>query len=305
MPKIAYYKGCVAGLSAHELDASTKLLAPKLGLDLVDLESVTCCGAGDIQMADPDYALHLNARILAEAEHTGSDRLLTICNVCTLNLRQAAWQLRNDEQLRARVNENLERSGARPYSGNVEVTHLLWLLARDEALEQLAEIAVKKLDGLRVAPYYGCQLLRPSNLMGFEDPDRPTSLESVIRACGGEPVDYPAKTRCCGFPILLAREQTSMAELARPLEQALEAGAEAMVTSCPLCHLSLDAWQKSLERTEGRKLGLPIFHLSQLVALAAGLEPAELKFSRHLVSLGPIISRLERVDDPSTSPETP
>ena len=299
MTRIAYYKGCVAGLSARELDASTKLLAPKLGLELIDLESVTCCGAGDIQMADPDYALHLNARILAEAEHAGSDTLLTICNVCTLNLRQAAWQLGNDEKLRSRVNENLERSGARPYSGKVEVTHLLWLLARGEALERLGEIAVRKLDGLRVAPYYGCQLLRPSNLMGFEDPDRPTSLESVIEACGGEPVDYPAKTRCCGFPILLAREQTSMAELARPLEQALEAGAEVMVTSCPLCHLSLDAWQKSLERTEGRKLGLPIFHLSQLVALAAGLEPSRLQFSRHVVSLGPVLSKLERVDDPS------
>jgi succinate dehydrogenase / fumarate reductase cytochrome b subunit len=292
MRRVAYYKGCLAGLSARELDVSTRALAPKLGLELVELESVTCCGAGDIQTADPDYALHLNARILAEAEHAGLDTILTVCNVCTLNLRQAAWQL-SDEQLRARVNENLERSGARPYAGGVEVTHLLWLIARGEGLERLKEIAVRKLDGLRVAPYYGCQLLRPSKLMGFEDPDRPTSLETVIEACGGEPVDYPAKTRCCGFPILLAREKTSMAELARPIEQALAAGAEAMVTSCPLCHLSLDAWQKSLERTRGRKLGLPIFHLSQLVALAAGLEPSQLQFSRHVVSLGPVLARLE------------
>jgi len=292
MRRVAYYKGCLAGLSARELDVSTRALAPKLGLELVELESVTCCGAGDIQTADPDYALHLNARILAEAEHAGLDTILTVCNVCTLNLRQAAWQL-SDEQLRARVNENLERSGARSYSGGVEVTHLLWLIARGEGLERLTEIAVKKLDGLRVAPFYGCQLLRPSKLMGFENPDRPTSLETVIEACGGEPVDYPAKTRCCGFPILLAREKTSMAELARPIEQALAAGAEAMVTSCPLCHLSLDAWQKSLERTRGRKLGLPIFHLSQLVALAAGLEPSQLQFSRHVVSLGPVLARLE------------
>jgi len=292
MRRIAYYKGCLAGLSARELDSSTKALAPKLGLDLVELESVTCCGAGDIQMADPDYALHLNARILAEAEHAGLDTILTVCNVCTLNLRQAARQL-SDEELRSRVNENLERSGARTYSGGVEVTHLLWLIARGEGLARLKEIALKKLDGLRVAPFYGCQLLRPSNLMGFEDPDRPSSLEAVIEACGGEPVDYPAKTLCCGFPILLAREKTSLAELARPLEQALEAGAEAMVTSCPLCHLSLDAWQKSLERTRGKKLGLPIFHLSQMVALAAGLEPAQLELSRHVVSMGPLLARLE------------
>jgi len=292
MRRIAYYKGCLAGLSARELDSSTRALAPKLGLELVELENVTCCGAGDIQTADPDYALHLNARILSEAEHAGLDEVLTICNVCTLNLRQAAWQLTDDE-LRARVNENLERSGARTYSGGVEVTHLLWLIARGEGLERLKEIAVKKLDGLRVAPFYGCQLLRPSKLMGFEDPDRPSSLEAVIEACGGEPVDYPAKTLCCGFPILLAREKTSLAELARPLEQALEAGAEAMVSSCPLCHLSLDAWQKSLERKRGRKLGLPIFHLSQMIALAAGLEPAQLELSRHVVSMGPVLARLE------------
>ena len=291
MRRVAYYKGCLAGLSARELDSSTRALAPKLGLELVELENVTCCGAGDIQTADPDYALHLNARILGEAEQAGLDTILTICNVCTLNLRQAALQL-GDAELRARVNENLSRAGARTYSGGVEVTHLLWLIARGEGLSRLEEIAVKKLDGLRVAPFYGCQLLRPSKLMGFEDPDRPTSLETVIEACGGEPVDYPAKTLCCGFPILLAREKTSLAELARPLEQALAAGAEAMVTSCPLCHLSLDAWQRNAERALGRKLGLPVFHLSQLIALAAGVEPAQLQLSRHVVPLGSVLAKL-------------
>ena len=107
--KVAYYKGCLASLSAKELDISTQALAPKLGLELEELESVTCCGAGDIHEAEPDYYLHLNARILAYAEATGADTLMTICNVCTLNLRQANWQLKNDDALRARVNENLER----------------------------------------------------------------------------------------------------------------------------------------------------------------------------------------------------
>ena len=114
--KVAYYKGCLASLSAKELDISTQALAPKLGLELEELESVTCCGAGDIHEAEPDYYLHLNARILAYGEATGADTLMTICNVCTLNLRQANWQLKNDEALRARVNENLERVGVPPYS---------------------------------------------------------------------------------------------------------------------------------------------------------------------------------------------
>src|SRR5205085_5678904 len=107
MKRVAYYKGCLASLSAKELDSSTQALAPKVGLELIELESVTCCGAGDIHEAEPVYYLHLNARILAYAEATGADTLLTICNVCTLNLRQANWQLKNDEALRERVSANL------------------------------------------------------------------------------------------------------------------------------------------------------------------------------------------------------
>ena len=115
LKRVAYYKGCLASLSAKELDTSTQALAPQLGLELVELESVTCCGAGDIHEAEPDYYLHLNARILAYAEATGCDTLLTVCNVCTLNLRQANFQLLNDAELRARVNENLVSVGAPAY----------------------------------------------------------------------------------------------------------------------------------------------------------------------------------------------
>jgi succinate dehydrogenase / fumarate reductase cytochrome b subunit len=292
--RVAYYKGCLASLSARELDASTRVLAPRLGLELVELKSVTCSGSGDIQTADPDLALHLIARILSEAEQAGTDTIVTICNVCTLNLRQANWQLRNDEQLRARVNENLERAGIAPYGATVEVVHLLWLIAKGERYERLKEIATQKLSGLRVAPFYGCQLLRPSNVMGFEDPDHPWSLEAVIEACGGEAIDYAAKARCCGFPIILARERTALAELVNPLEEALAAGAEAIVTSCPLCHLALDAWQQKLERQLGRTLGLPIFHLSQLIGLAAGFDPSELQLGRHVVSVRPLLTKLGR-----------
>ena len=125
MKTVAYYKGCLASLSAKELDTSTQALAPQVGLELIELEAVTCCGAGDIHEAEPDYYLHLNARILAYAEETGADTLMTICNVCTLNLRQANHALQNDAELLARVNENLVTVGAPPYSGGVAVMHFL------------------------------------------------------------------------------------------------------------------------------------------------------------------------------------
>jgi succinate dehydrogenase / fumarate reductase cytochrome b subunit len=291
--RVAYYKGCLASLSAKELDTSTQALAPMLGYELDELESVTCCGAGDIHEAEPDYYLHLNARILAYAEQTGADTLMTICNVCTLNLRQANWQLKNDDNLRSRVSQNLETVGAPPYEGTVEVKHLLWLIAEGDGYEQLKQVAHKGLKGLKVAPFYGCQILRPSKLLGFENPDRPWSLEAIIEACGGEPIDYPAKIKCCGFPIIQAREETALGELIQPIEQASEAGADAIVTPCPLCHLSLDAWQSKLKKATGKDFQMPILHLSQLIGVAAGLEESELKFKRHVVSVDPVVSKLE------------
>jgi len=291
--RVAYFKGCLAALSAKELDTSTQALAPMVGLELVELEAVTCCGAGDIHEAEPDYYLHLNARILAYAEATGCDTLLTVCNVCTLNLRQANFILKGDTEVLARVNENLETVGVPPYSGAVEVRHLLWEIAEGEGYEKLKEVAHRGLKGLKVAPFYGCQILRPSKILGFEDPDRPSSLERLIEACGAEPVDYPAKIKCCGFPIIQAREETALGELIQPVEQALEAGADVMVTPCPLCHLSLDAWQQKLEASTGRSFKLPILHLAQLVGVAAGLEEAELKFKRHVVDPRPALERLE------------
>jgi succinate dehydrogenase / fumarate reductase, cytochrome b subunit len=293
MQTVAYYRGCLASLSAKELDISTRALAPKVGLELIDLETVTCCGAGDIHEAEPDYYLHLNARILAYAEETGSDTLMTVCNVCTLNLRQASLILKNDDEVRERVNTNLQAVGVPPYSGAVEVKHLLWMIAEGDGYEQLKAAAHKGLKGLRVAPFYGCQILRPSKILGFEDPDRPWSLEAIIEACGGEPVDYPAKIKCCGFPIIQAREETALGELIQPIEQAMERGADAIVTPCPLCHLSLDAWQSKLEATTGRRFAMPILHLSQLIGVAAGLEESELKFKRHVVPVTPALEKVQ------------
>jgi len=273
MTKVAYYKGCLASLSAKELDTSTQAL--------------------DIHEAEPDYYLHLNARILAYGAATGAETLMTICNVCTLNLRQANFQLMNDSELRARVNTNLATVGVPPYEQDIDVKHLLWLIVEDDGAKRLREVAHKGLKGLKIAPFYGCQILRPSKLLGFEDPDRPWSLEAIIEACGGEAIDYPAKVKCCGFPIIQAREDVALAELIQPIEQATEAGADAMVTPCPLCHLSLDAWQSKLKATTGRDFKMPILHLSQLVGAAAGLEESELRFKRHVVSVDPVLAKLE------------
>ncbi len=292
MEKVAYYPGCLASLSAKELDSSTRALAPMLDIELLDLPKATCCGAGDIAEAKPDFYLHLNARILSQAQELGVETLMTICNVCTMNLRQASLKLNNDEAARERVNKHLREAGIAPYDGGIDVSHFLWLITTGERYELLKKVANKGLNGLKVAPFYGCQILRPSSILGFEDPDSPQSLERIIRACGGEPVDYPAKLKCCGFPIVLAREEVALNEVAQPLLQAKEAGAAAIVTPCPLCHLSLDAWQSKAEKHLGVKIGIPTLHMSQLIGVAAGLTESEIKFKRHITKVTSEVTEL-------------
>ncbi len=288
MRQFAYYPGCVAEFSSKELNATTKALAPLLDIELVPMPAATCCGAGDIAEAKPNLYLTLNVRILSEAEEMGHD-VLTICNVCTLNLRRANKMVKENPRLLEQVNGELVKAGSRPYSGGVDVTHLLWYISTEEGLAQLEKQGPRGLNGLRVAPYYGCQLLRPSSVMGFEDPDRPQSMERLIRALGGEVADYEAKTKCCGFPIILAREQVALKESHVALSQARDAGADCMVTPCPLCHLAMDAYQRKAELLNDTEYNMPVLHLPQLLGLALGMGQDVLQFKRHMVSLDRVL----------------
>ena len=284
--RYAYYPGCLASLSQKELDSSSRAIMGLLGAELVEMPSVTCCGAGDIHEAKPDYYLHISARILGQAERSGCDTILTICNVCTLNLRQANERLKENPAELARVNDNLAADRHRRLRGRRRrAAPAVGGLAGRRATSGSSRSPCKSLEGLKVAPFYGCQILRPAKLLGFEDPDRPESLERLIEACGAEAIDYPAKVKCCGFPIVLAREDVALGELVQPLQQATDAGADVMVTPCPLCHLSLDAWQKKAEGVAGQEFQLPVLHLAQLLGAAAGIDESTLKFKRHIVRL--------------------
>ena len=223
--------------------------------------------------------------------------ILTICNVCTLNLRRANKMVKEDARLLEQVNEELVKAGARPYEGTKEVTHLLWYLATEEGLALLEAQGPRGLNGLKVAPYYGCQLLRPSSVMGFEDPDKPQSLERLITALGGEVADYEAKSKCCGFPIILAREQVALKESHVALSQSRDAGADCMVTPCPLCHLAMDAYQRKAEAANATEYNMPVLHLPQLIGLALGIDTKVMDFKRHLVPVDRVLEAVGAVSD--------
>ncbi len=278
--RYAYYPGCAAEGSDKEADMATRAVAHRLDMELVDLEAANCCGAGVIEEVDEDLNLALNARIFALAQEKGFSEIVVICCTCLLYMRRANQTLSDDPEALARVNEMLSEVGLK-YEGNVEVKHFIWVL-EENGFEKLGERIDKPLD-LKVAPFYGCHYLRPSGIQDHEDPEKPKSLDALVSALGGEPVDYHGKTKCCGFHSSIVRERVSLDLVGSYIVNAKENGAELMVTPCTLCHVSLDAFQPKAGKRKKTDLAMPIFNTTQLVGLALGIDEAKLGLSRHIV----------------------
>jgi len=263
----------------------------RLGIEVTELTASSCCGAGVVGEADPDGSLALSARTFAQAERLGLD-VMTICGTCQGVMGGANRKLKADPALLERVNRLLQPEGL-TYRGTVQVKHLLWIVVREVGLEKLKNEVQVTLGDLKIAPFYGCYILRPSWDLNFDDPENPNSLEKVIRAVGAEPVDYEGKIKCCGFPLILEKEDIALAMDGANLKEAKDGGADAMVTPCPLCHMSLDIYQERAGRKVNAKLDLPVLHLPQMLGLAMGVPAADLGVQRHLVSADSIVRAVE------------
>ncbi|MBI3397671.1 MAG: CoB--CoM heterodisulfide reductase iron-sulfur subunit B family protein [Deltaproteobacteria bacterium] len=283
----AYYPGCASQAITKEANATTRKVAKILGLKLHDMPKANCCGAGLLTDYDYDLSIALNARIFAQAEEMGMD-IMTICSTCLMVMSTANRDLKNDPKLLEKTNEVLSSVGIR-YNGTIKVKQLLWILAEDYGLDKLKTKVVKSLKNLKVAPFYGCHSLRPADALGFDDPEKPWSLEALIEALGAEAVEYHGKTKCCGFQVDLVAEGTALEMAGKRLLDAKGEGGRCMVTPCPFCHINLDNYQGISEKKLNQKIDMPVFHLAQLVGLALGMTAEELELSRHLVSTKDIL----------------
>jgi succinate dehydrogenase / fumarate reductase cytochrome b subunit len=290
--KFALYPGCAAQGATPELYQSAMAIIGRLEIGVVELKAASCCGAGVVTEANPDMALALNARTFAQAEQLGLD-VMTICGTCQGIMGAANTRLRQDRGLLDRINALLKPEGL-AYRGTIQVKHLLWIIVRDLGLHELRRHIRVPFKDFRVAPFYGCYILRPSWDLGFEDSENPASLEKVIQAVGGEAVAYAGRTKCCGFPIILEKEQIAVAMAGANMKEAKDGGADFMVTPCPLCHMSLDIYQERAGKAVGVRLDLPILHLPQLIGLAMGIPAKELGLSRHLIPVDSILKRVKQ-----------
>jgi succinate dehydrogenase / fumarate reductase, cytochrome b subunit len=292
--KLAYWPGCVSRGFTPELHGSMELVADRLGLQLVTLDRANCCGAGVIAEHNQELADTLNARTFALAQSTGL-AMMNICSTCQGAQSECQQRLDADSAYRAHINEALAAEGLEYAKGKDGFTNknFLWVLVEDYGLDALAEKVTRPLSGVRVGPFYGCYVIRPRSRIGYDEhPERDLYLEKVIETLGGEVVEYDGARKCCGFPVITMNRETSLRQAGTHIGDALDAGADCLVTPCPLCHLNLDMQQPEAAKTVNRELGLAVLHLPQLVGLALGFEPNELGMGKHIASTEWVSERL-------------
>ena len=281
--KVAYWPGCVSRGFTPELHGSMAKVAPLLDIELIELDRASCCGAGVIAEHNQELADALNARTFALAQQTDGAMMMNICSTCQGSQSECQERLDASSDYRAEVNKHLEPEGL-TYERGIENKNFLWLLVEEIGLDELAKKVKRPLENLRVGPFYGCYIVRPSDRLGISDENpRDTYMHKLIETLGGTVIDYAGMYRCCGFPIITMNKEASLKQAGRHIGDAIDADADCLVTPCPLCHLNLDLQQPLAERYAGRELGLPVLHLPQLVGLALGLDPDELGLARHVV----------------------
>jgi len=281
-----YYPGCSLEGTARELDASTRAVMETLGVELTEVSDWSCCGASAAEAVSRLLSLSLAARNLALAEGSRADaELLVPCSACYLNLRRVGGEIKGDGGALGRINQVLSEEGL-AYRGGVRVRHLLDVLANDVGARRIAGKVRRPLAGLRIAPYYGCQILRP--YADFDDPERPRSMEPVLSALGAEIHPWSGGGRCCGAGLMTTKKEVALDLTGSLLSSAR--GADAIATVCPMCQMNLEAFQKKISRRRGEDVAISILYLPQLIGAAFGLPPQRLGLNGNL-ALTPALHR--------------
>ena len=276
--KYIYYPGCSLEGTAAEYNASTQAIMKALGAELTELEDWTCCGASAADATSYLLSMVLAARNLALAEGMdGETDIMVPCSACYLNLRKVEDHVQQDAGLADKINEALKEEGL-AYSGGIKVRHFLDVVVNDFDPEAIGRMVKNKLEGQKIAIYYGCQALRP--YATYDDPEQPRSLEPLIQALGAEVHPWTAGAKCCGAALMTTKKDAAM-ELTGGILKAAK-GADCIVTLCPMCEMNLEAFQKPVSKALEEDLEIPVLYLPQLLGAALGLSGEDLKLNLNL-----------------------
>ncbi len=277
--RYAYYPGCSLESTSREFDWSIRFVFKALGLELVEIPDWVCCGASATHYVNHTFAVALPALALFQAEEMGIYDVVAPCAECFSRLMWAKRELDSDESLKKEV----ERLIGKSYSGKVRVRNLLDVFINDVGLDRIKEASKASLRGLRVASYYGCLITRPRENCTFDDTEYPISMDRIVEVLGGDPVDWPKKTDCCGATLSITQTDHALSLCKDIIVSARRAGATCIVCSCPLCQANLDMRQPQVVKKFGLDFTMPILYITQLMGLSFGGRAKELGLNRLVI----------------------
>jgi heterodisulfide reductase subunit B len=274
-----YYPGCSLEASAKNYDESVRFVFKSLGQELVDLEDWNCCGATYYMSTKETISLVISARNLALAEKHGRD-IVAPCSSCYTILYKTNHILKNNPIMKAKVDQALRKDKLR-YNLTVKVRHPLEVLVNDIGIEAIASKARCRLDGVKIAHYYGCQIVRPDR--GLDNKENPKMMDNLFAALGAQNVYFPMKVRCCGGMLMTTYSDVALELNKNILECAHENGADLVLTTCPLCQINLEGYQGKIKKKFKTDFNLPVMFFTQALGLALGGTPKELGLERNLI----------------------
>ena len=286
--KFTYFPGCSLKGSGRAYEESLLAVCRQLGVELEELEDWNCCGATAYMAVSEGHAFSLAARNLALAEQKPNG-LLAPCSACYLVLKKTQKYVAEYPQVGQEVHEALQRGGLK-YAGTAKVRHPLDVLVNDVGLDAIKKQVKMPLKGFKVAPYYGCQIVRP--YADFDDQYNPVLMDKLFTALGAEVVKYPLKTRCCGGSLTGTLPEVGLGMSFHILQEAHRRGANVLATVCPLCQFNLDAYQGDMSK-QREPVHMPIVYFTQLMGLALGLGAKELGLNRGIISIAPLLKKQE------------
>jgi len=286
--RYAYYPGCSLDATALPYGESVRAIAEALGMELVEIDDWNCCGATAYMSVNEVLSFCLSARNLSQAAAIG-DPVVTPCSACFTNLRKTEAYLSEFPEVRSKVDQALAEGGMH-YAGGVVTKHFLQAVVEDVGLDHIRSLVTKPLNGLRVAPYYGCQIARPYGIE--DDSDNPMMLDRLLEALGAKPTYYPMKTLCCGGSLMGTREEVALRLCRNLLLCAQQDKADCIAVTCPLCQMNLDAYQDRINRSYGTEFSIPIVYFTQLMGLAFDMKSERLGLKGCIVPATQLMARV-------------
>jgi len=277
--EFSYYPGCSLHATGLEYDASTRAVFNALGVKLIEIDDWVCCGASSAHSVSAELAVNLPAINIALAQEANHGDLLAPCAACFNRTKAADYALRHDPAHRNQIEAAVDFK----YTGDVRVRNPLDVAINDLGLDTIASKVTRRLTGLKVVSYYGCLLVRPPHLMEFDNPEHPIVMNQILEKLGADVKDWSYAVDCCGGSASLPRVDIATRLVSGLARHAREAGAEAIVTACPLC-------QMNLEMRQAEKPQMPIFYFTELIGLAFGLPEARDWWGKHLINTTPVLS---------------